>query len=143
MIYDQENLNEDIDHRLISLTDRDIPAMLGLTALTNPEPFFSRTLDFGNYKGIFDEECLVAMAGQRLQLIGFTEISAVCTHPDYAGKGYAAALICDQIRMIQSASCTPFLHVYPENLNACRLYVKLGFKVRREMWVYVLEKQAF
>jgi GNAT superfamily N-acetyltransferase len=140
MIYEQPNFSENADQALVSLTDKDIPAMLALTALTNPGPFFSRTIDFGNYKGIFNAEQLVAMAGQRLHLTGFTEVSAVCTHPDYAGRGYAAALLRDQIRLIQATSCIPFLHVYPENL-AWRLYEKLGFKIRREMWVYVLEKQ--
>ncbi|GGF08060.1 GNAT family N-acetyltransferase [Hymenobacter cavernae] len=127
---------------LVALHDQDIPAMRTLTALTNPGPFLARTIVFGSYYGIFQDGQLVAMAGQRLQPTPYTEISAVCTHPDYTGKGYAAQLMRHQIGLILAAGHTPFLHVFADNANACALYEKLGFQTRRQLQVYVLEKQA-
>ena len=126
---------------VIPLSDKDIPAMLELTQMTNPGPFLSRTIDFGNYEGIFQENNLVAMAGQRLQPDPYSEVSAVCTHPDHTGKGYAAKLVCSQIGKITALSRIPFLHVYADNTAACRLYEKLGFQIRKEMLVYFLEKE--
>ncbi|WP_183556790.1 GNAT family N-acetyltransferase [Mucilaginibacter sp. SP1R1] len=125
----------------VQLSEKDIPGMMALVRLTNPGPFLSRSIDFGYYEGIFDGDHLVAMAGQRMQPDGYTEISAVCTHPDYLGKGYAFMLISNQIRCITAASQTPFLHVFPGNLSAVNLYKKLGFETRREMTVYTLQKQ--
>jgi len=69
----------------------DVPEMLALAELTEPGPFRQRTIEFGGYMGIRDAGRLVAMAGQRLSLTGFTEVSAVCTHPEYRGRGYANA----------------------------------------------------
>lgn len=126
--------------RAIPLTQQNVPAMLDLTALTNPGPFFTKTIELGYYEGIFEGEKLVAMTGQRLQPDPYVEVSAVCTHPDYLGNGYAAELIRNQIRRILWESKTPFLHVYPDNFGAIRLYEKLGFRLRKEMRVYFLEK---
>lgn len=128
--------------RAIHLTEKDIPAMLELTSLTNPGPFFPKTIELGYFEGIFDGENLVSMTGQRLQPDPFVEVSAVCTHPDFLGNGYAAELICNQIRRILGESKIPFLHVYPDNFGAIRLYEKLGFRLRKEMRVYFLEKNS-
>ncbi len=124
---------------IVSLTDKNIPAMLKLTHLTKPGPFFKRTIDFGNYEGIFKGRQLVAVTGQRLCAGNYTEVSAVCTHPKHTGKGYAAKLIQSQLHKITSKGKIPFLHVYPDN-PACYLYEKLGFKIRKEMVVYFIEK---
>jgi predicted GNAT family acetyltransferase len=121
------------------LKEENIPAMLELTSLTKPGPFLQRTIDFGNYEGIFIDGKLIAMAGQRLQPDPYTEVSAVCTHPDHTGKGYAAKLITSQLAQLSERQRIPFLHVYPENTAACKLYEKLGFFVRKQMLVYVLE----
>lgn len=140
MVYMQQDVPKPTGSELIPLQDKDIPAMLALTALTNPGPFFSRTIDLGAYEGIFENNNLVAMAGQRLQPDPYTEVSAVCTHPDHTGKGYAAGLIRSQVKKIVEASRIPFLHVLPEN-PACRLYEKLGFQIRKHMMVHVLERE--
>lgn len=129
------------DPELVSLGEKDIPAMLDLTAKTKPGPFLSRTIDFGHYEGIFDGEHLVSMAGQRLHADPYMEISAVCTDPDYLGKGYAGRLILSMARRIIAASKIPFLHVLPENYGAIGLYEKLGFRTRKLMRFYVLEKE--
>jgi len=123
---------------IVQLTDDNIPAMLELTALTKPGPFLQRSIDFGNYEGIFVDGQLVAMTGQRLQPEPYIEVSAVCTHPYHTGKGYAAKLVRSQVEHIKALSGIPFLHVYPENV-ACKLYHKLGFNARKQMLVYVLE----
>jgi ribosomal protein S18 acetylase RimI-like enzyme len=126
--------------KLTPLTNEHIDAMLDLTARTKPGPFLNRTIEFGNYMGVFDGERLVAMAGQRMQPDPYTEISAVCTDPEYVGKGYAAKLILDQITKIKDASRIPFLHLFSDNIPARNLYTKLGFQARKEMLVYVIEK---
>jgi predicted GNAT family acetyltransferase len=79
--------------KIINLSVEHIPQMLALTQLTNPGPFRQHTIDYGHYQGIFDGKNLVAMAGQRMYLPPYVEISAICTHPNYLGRGYAAQLI--------------------------------------------------
>ena len=123
-----------------SIGKQHVPQMLSLTKLTNPGPFAGRTIEFGNYTGIFDSGELVAMAGQRLHPFNYIEISAVCTHPDHAGKGYGKALVAYQAEQILSAGSTPFLHTRGDNTMAIRLYERLGFTVRREVMFYVIQK---
>jgi ribosomal protein S18 acetylase RimI-like enzyme len=116
---------------LIELTDADAPEMLSLTALTQPGPFGKRTGQLGLYLGIRRGGALVAMAGERLRMPGYTEVSAVCTHPDYQGHGYAAALIAALVARMRQRDEQPFLHVRPENRRAVELYRRLGFNARR------------
>ena len=120
------------------LTEQDVPAMLALTRLTEPGPFFRRTIELGSYIGIFDAGCLVAMAGERMHLSGFTEVSAVCTHPDFTGRGHARALMSAVVAGILSRGETPFLHVRIGN-PAIGLYQKLGFKVRAQLHLAVIK----
>ena len=142
LVYEQPAAPSVDRSRLVALQERDVPAMRALTALTNPGPFLPRTIDFGGYHGIFHEGQLVAMAGQRLQPSPYVEISAVCTHPAHLGRGYAARLLRHQLSLIQHAGRIPFLHVYEDNLPAYPLYLKLGFRLRQRLQVYVLEKTA-
>ena len=142
MVYEQVDSPREDDQELVGLQEKDIAAMLDLTALTKPGPFLSRTIEFGHYEGIYNGNNLVAMAGQRLQPDPYTEISAVCTHPEHTGIGYAAKLVRSQISQITAASRIPFLHVNTDNTAACRLYERLGFKIRKPMLVYVLEKES-
>ncbi|GAB3995575.1 GNAT family N-acetyltransferase [Spirosoma daeguense] len=138
MVYEK---SADLDwdsSRIKSLSHEHVAQMLDLTNLTKPGPFASRTIEFGHYRGIFEHEKLVAMAGQRLHVFDFAEVSAVCTHPDFLGKGYARQLLLDQIYRIQKASETPYLHVRSDNVRALQIYEKLGFKTRTEIFFYVL-----
>lgn len=128
--------------KAIPLAEKDIPAMLHLTSLTQPGPFFSKTIELGYFEGIFEDGKLVAMTGQRLHPDPYVEVSAVCTHPDFVGKGMAAELLGDQIRSILSESKIPFLHVEKNNFGAIKLYEKLGFRLRKEINVYFLEKAS-
>jgi predicted GNAT family acetyltransferase len=118
----------------------DVSAMLELTGLTHPGPFLPRTIEMGHYAGIFDGERLVSMAGERMRLAGFTEISAVCTHPDYQGRGYAKALVSAIGRDIVERGETPFLHVRASNSTAIAAYERLGFAIRREMIFTVVRR---
>ncbi|CAM4387043.1 FR47-like protein [Pedobacter westerhofensis] len=122
------------------LQDADIPAMLALTEQTKPGPFAERTFDFGHFQGIFHNHKLVAMAGQRLHPGAFAEISGVCTHPDFTGRGLARQLMQDQINRILQNDETPFLHVRLANLNAVKLYQLIGFEIRAQLCGYVLKK---
>lgn len=120
------------------LRDEHIDQMIQLARLTKPGPFAQRTIDFGSYYGIFDEDKLVAMTGQRLHVKNYTEISAVCTHPDHTGKGYAHALLQQQLQIILQQGQTPFLHVRDDNERAIALYLRLGFTVSRPMNFYFM-----
>jgi predicted GNAT family acetyltransferase len=109
----------------------DVPDMLALTQLTQPGPFRPQTLTLGTYLGIRESGRLAAMAGERLRLDGYTEISAVCTHPDFRGKGYAPALVRTLIERMTARNETPFLHVRDDNAPAIAIYEALGFRKRR------------
>jgi predicted GNAT family acetyltransferase len=117
----------------VTLTMADIPEMMQLVELTKPGPFAARTIVLGSYIGIRKAGQLVAMAGERMRFDGFTEISAVCTHPDHRGRGHALLLVGALIRGILDRGETPFLHIYSGNTNATALYNKLGFAQRRSM----------
>ncbi len=122
------------------LDEVDIPDMLALAELTQPGPFRERTWELGGYVGIRKNGRLVAMAGERLHLTGYTEISAVCTHPDYQKLGYARALMVAVARNILARGETPFLHAWKANTNAIRVYEKLGFYERRILHVGVVRR---
>jgi ribosomal protein S18 acetylase RimI-like enzyme len=125
----------------LPLTAADVPEMLALTAATEPGPFLPRTIELGRYFGIrSDDGRLAAMAGERLRLSGFTEISAVCTHPDFRGRGYAKALVTMVAEKIMSEGKVPFLHVNPDN-GAKVVYAKLGFTLRTRVRLTVISPQ--
>jgi len=114
--------------------------MLALTALVFPGFFRPRTLEMGRYLGIYDCGRLAAMAGERLRLDGFQEISAVCTHPDYTGRRYAQRLVSLVSRSAFDRGFVPFLHVYHDNPRAIGVYRQLGFADRRNLPLWSLQK---
>jgi ribosomal protein S18 acetylase RimI-like enzyme len=127
-----------VDVRPLVLGDADVPDMLALTALTEPGPFAARTIRMGKFIGLRHADGrLMAIAGQRLALAGFTEISAVCTDPEFRGKGYSRALVVTLMREVFAAGKIPILHVKNEN-GAKVLYEKVGFKTRREIQFLVI-----
>lgn len=107
-----------------------IDEVMRLVDLTKPGPFGIRTIDMGQYFGIWEGKQLVAMAGERMRLDGYTEISAVCTHPDHRGRKYSSILIHKLSERIREAQRVPFLHAFEENVSAIRVYEKLGFTKR-------------
>ena len=124
-----------------TLTQQDVPEMLALTKLTEPGPFLLRTIELGSYYGLHESGSLVAMAGERLRLTGFTEVSAVCTHPSFRGRGYGNALMSKVISGILNRGETPFLHVKTDN-PAIALYKKLGFQIRAQLYLAVIQQTA-
>jgi GNAT superfamily N-acetyltransferase len=109
----------------------DVPEILDLVARTRPGPFLQRTIALVTYLGIRHQGRLIAMAGERLRLPGWTEISAVCTDPGHRGKGLATRLIRAVGAGIRDRGDTPFLHAAADNTPAIRLYESLGFTLRR------------
>jgi ribosomal protein S18 acetylase RimI-like enzyme len=137
----EDDLSSDPPLELIELTETDAPEMLALAELTRPGPFGNRTGQLGLYLGIRQEGNLAAMAGERLRMPGYAEVSAVCTHPDYLGRGYAAILIAEIVARMRRRNEQPFLHVRPENRRAIELYQRLGFNIRRRIQFAVLRKK--
>ena len=140
MIFEGEVDKSVLGEEVSLLTDQDVPEMLALTALAQPGPFLQRTILFGGYYGIFDGDKLVAMGGERLQGDLYTEISAVCTHPDYAGRGFARKLLTQIITNIMEGGRVPYLHVRSDNTRAIALYARIGFVQRSVMNFYILKK---
>jgi len=129
-----------VKHSLEDLDISQVDEMLALVELTKPGPFFRRTPELGSYLGIRESGQLVAMAGERLRPFGHTEISAVCTHPEYRGLGYASSLVSTLIQKIAKRDEIPFLHVRTENSGAIRVYEKLGFKTRRIINIAIVKR---
>ena len=122
------------------LTPADVPAMVELAELTEPGPFRARTSELGEFFGIFDGGRLLSMAGQRLRLPGFIEVSAVCTHPDARGRGFARMAMAQVMADILGRGATPFLHAFADN-PAIRVYEALGFTRRRSLHLAVLQAE--
>lgn len=123
----------------VLLSDADVPEMIALVKLTRPGPFARRTREFGTFVGIKDQGRLVAMAGERMKIDGHDEVSAVCTHPDYQGRGYARGLVSAVAREIVSRGRKPFLHVRSANLAGIKSYQSVGFTLRTEFCFTVLK----
>jgi ribosomal protein S18 acetylase RimI-like enzyme len=127
---------------IVGLDTRDVPDMLALVEATHPGPFGPRTIELGEYIGVRRRGMLVAMAGERMRLDGFTEISAVCVHPSCRGQGLAAQLISTLVRSIASREQASFLHVFNSNRAAIELYRKLGFVLRRQVHLALLARAS-
>ncbi len=137
---DGHKVQSDSTTEFVRLGDRDAAEMVELAALTKPGPFGLRTHELGSYVGIRSEGKLVAMTGERLKVPGYTEVSAVCTHPEHIGKGYASVLMEEIMRGIREHGEIPFLHVREHNTRAIALYERLGFRTRIRLHFAVLRK---
>jgi ribosomal protein S18 acetylase RimI-like enzyme len=115
------------------LGDADAAEMMALAELTRPGPFRAQTHTMSQFFGIRRDGRLVAMAGERLQLPGYSEVSGVCSHPDWRGHGFARSLSIFIASRITARGETPFLHSWADNVAAIRLYETLGFIPRSEM----------
>ncbi len=125
--------------KLVELGPDDVPEMIELVKLTEPGPFLDRTVELGGYLGHRVDGALVAMAGERLRCDGFTEVSAVCTHPDHRGRGLGAALTAAVSERIRARGDKAFLHVLIDN-PALRMYEALGYTVRCEVAAVILSR---
>jgi predicted GNAT family acetyltransferase len=126
-------INHPIAENILQLNETHYPELIKLVRLVYPEFFKEKTNTLGRYYGIFKNGKLVAVTGERMQTNYFIEISAVVTHPNYVGNGYAKQLITYTANNIFKSGKTPFLHVDETNLSPINLYKKLGFIIRREM----------
>ncbi|RXH58301.1 GNAT family N-acetyltransferase [Granulicella sibirica] len=123
-----------------SLNASDAPAMVHLTDVAFPTFFRPRAHILGDFFGIHHDGELVAMAGERIALPGFREISALCTHPAHTGKGYAAHLLHHLMRHHAAQGLKSFLHVSGSNTRAISLYERLGFTKTRTVLVHELQR---
>ncbi len=122
-----------ITEKIIELNKAHYQDLIDLVKLAYPEFFKEKTNTLGRYYGIYKNQKLVAITGERMQTNNFTEISAVITHPDYLGNGYAKQLITHTSNKIFEKNKIPFLHVDETNLGPINLYKKLGFTIRRKL----------
>ncbi|HWF99874.1 MAG TPA: GNAT family N-acetyltransferase [Steroidobacteraceae bacterium] len=129
-------------HDMLPLADADAPEMLALAKLTEPGPFLPRTHLMGSFLGIRIAGRLAAMAGERMRFPGHTEVSGVCTHPDFRGRGLARRLSAAVAHRIQARGEQAFLHAWKSNHAAIALYGSLGFVLRTEVNVAELRRDS-
>lgn len=122
------------------LGDEDAAQMLALAQLTEPGPFLPRTHAMGSFIGVREGGRLIGMAGERMRLPGYTEVSGVCTHPEARGRGLARRLSAAVTAGVEARGDTAFLHAWTTNRAAISLYESLGFVIRAEVQVAVLER---
>jgi predicted GNAT family acetyltransferase len=127
---------------IVTLGLADVSEMMALTELTKPGPFSARTHELGTFLGIRIDGQLVAMTGERMKPGNYTEMTAVCVHPDHRGRGYAQALLGAVARQISARGEIPFLHVFSSNASAIALYRRQGMEIRRRLHVTVLQKRT-
>lgn len=125
------NLNE--GPGIIRLGEAQRAEVLALTALVYPHYFRERTMDLGRYFGMYVDGRLAAMVGERLATDAWQEVSAICTHPDVLGRGYARRMTATLTNDILAAGRTPYLHVSYENPRAMSLYLRMGYRLRRDI----------
>jgi predicted GNAT family acetyltransferase len=125
---------------IVPLGDDDAAEMLALATLTQPGPFLARTHRMGRFVGIRIDGRLAAMAGERFRFPGWTEVSGVCTHPDFRGRGLARRLSQHVAARIALRDDVAFLHAWRDNTSAIRLYEQLGFTWRTDVHVAVLAR---
>jgi ribosomal protein S18 acetylase RimI-like enzyme len=142
MVWAAPTAPADAGFRPQRLDAADVPQMLALVELTRPGPFGPRTIELGEYFGCFEGERLVAMAGERMHAASLREISGVCTHPGFQGRGLARRLMLLLLRRQLQRGQTPFLHVMSDNANARAMYRRLGFEEHQEMVVRVLSRSG-
>lgn len=124
---------------IVPLGEADAEEMLALATLTEPGPFLRGTRRMGSFFGVRIDGRLAAMAGERFRFPGYTEVSGVCTHPDFRGRGLASRLSRHVMADIAARGDTPFLHAWKSNHAAIALYKRLGFRWRSDVHVAVLE----
>jgi ribosomal protein S18 acetylase RimI-like enzyme len=127
---------------IMRLGDEDAPEMRALVELTRPGPFGPRTHQLGRFFGIRVDGRLAAITGERMTPGPYTEMTAVCVHPDFRGRGYAQVLLAHVGRLIVARGEIPFLHVFSDNASAIALYQRQGMALRRRLHVTVLGRMG-
>jgi len=137
----REKIDLEIKEKIIPLNSQHTEALFQLVDLVQPGYFKKKTALLGNYFGIFKNDELIAAAGERMQMNDFIEVSAIVTHHDHAGQGYAKQLTAHIVNIIFNQGQTPFLHVLETNTRAIKLYEKLGFTTRRKISFWNITKK--
>ncbi|MET0945987.1 MAG: GNAT family N-acetyltransferase [Flavobacterium sp.] len=135
-----EKIQLPIDVEIVKLSKDHNEVLCDLVNLVQPGYFKNKTILLGDYYGIFKDNQLIAITGERMKMNSFTEVSAIITHPDHTGKGYAKQLIAHVANTIFDQGKIPFLHVAEHNPGAIALYEKLGFTTRRKMSFWNITK---
>ncbi|WP_428231784.1 GNAT family N-acetyltransferase [Flavobacterium sp.] len=125
---------------IVKITEKHNDELVQLVNLVQPGYFKNKTSSLGDYFGIFKDNQLVAITGERMKMDDFTEVSAIITHPDHTGQGYAKQLITHVVNRIFEQHKIPYLHVVESNIGAIGLYEKLGFETRRKMSFWNIAK---
>ena len=136
MVLPEEVTPPDRAIEMVSLSGANAAEMVALTDLAFPGFFRKRTCEMGAYYGVRSDGELIAMGGERLALAGHSEISGVCTHPAHRGKGLAASLIWRLVRSHRRDGLMSWLHVGAANQHAYELYLRMGFKVVRQVTLH-------
>ncbi len=140
LVWNGDAPQEDPAPEAILLRTEHIEQAVSLAELTRPGPFGPRTIELGEYFGVFDGNHLVSMAGERFCAGTYREISGVCTHPDHRGQGYATRLMKKLILRQTQRGEIPFLHVISDNHAARDLYLAMGFEIYRESALRVISR---
>ena len=135
-------IDRKIEDEIVELDESHLEDLLGLVKIVYPEYFKKKTAKLGRYFGIFKNNQLVAVTGERMKMDEFTEVSAVITHPEHTGKGYAKQLVTHTVNAILEQKKTPFLHVSETNIGAINLYKKLGFQTRTKISIWNISKNS-
>ncbi|AZO20763.1 GNAT family N-acetyltransferase [Mesorhizobium sp. M1E.F.Ca.ET.045.02.1.1] len=128
------------DERVQRLTRDDAAEMLALASLTRPGPFTLEALSLGEFWGVKIDGRLAAMAGERMKQPGYTELSGVCSHPDFRGGGLARLLSLFVANRIMARREVPYLHAYASNVAAVGLYQSIGFRLRTTLNMAVIQR---
>jgi predicted GNAT family acetyltransferase len=130
------------DARVQRLSEADAAEMLALATLTKPGPFTLQAMSLGAFWGIKIDGRLAAMAGERMKQPGLTELSGVCSHPDFRGGGLGKLLSLHVADQIFARGEIPYLHAYATNETAIRLYESIGFKLRSSVHVAAVQRRS-
>jgi predicted GNAT family acetyltransferase len=143
MVLPDDVVVPDTETEIVELTDANAGEMVALTTLAFPGFFRRRTCEMGSYYGVRSSSGeLITMGGERLKLDGFTEISAVCIHPAFRGRGLAAAIIWQVVREHRKEGVVSWLHVASTNRRAQELYLRMGFEEIRRVTLHRVVRAA-
>jgi len=140
MVWDRGIPDADPELAAVPLDASHVPQMLELVKIRPPGPFAVRTRELGDYFGVFEDGRLVAMAGERMKAGPLREVSGVCTHPEFEGRGLARRLIAKLVRRQMERGQFPFLHVMRDNVHAREIYTRMGFRLHQEVALRVVSR---
>lgn len=135
-----DRIDIEVKETIAALTIEHTDALYHLVNLVQPGYFKKKTVLLGDYFGIFKNGDLIAVAGERMKMNDFVEVSAIITHPGHTGQGYARQVVAHTVNNILNKNKTPYLHVVEDNTGAIKLYEKSGFKIRRKISFWNITK---